>query len=42
MAPRLLNAVLPAYNALDRVWEAIGAGRKFGTFVVTWGTKAKR
>jgi ubiquinone/menaquinone biosynthesis C-methylase UbiE len=39
VAPKLLNAMLPAYNALDRVWEAIGAGRMFGTFVVTWGWK---
>lgn len=39
VAPKLLNAVLPAYNALDRVWETIGAGRLFGTFVVTWGHK---
>jgi ubiquinone/menaquinone biosynthesis C-methylase UbiE len=37
VAPRLLNAVLPLYNALDVAWEYSGAGRVFGTFVVTWG-----
>ncbi len=36
VAPRLLNAVLPLYNALDVAWEYSGAGRVFGTFVVTW------
>ena len=36
VAPRLLNAVLPIYNALDVAWEYSGAGRLFGTFVVTW------
>jgi SAM-dependent methyltransferase len=28
------------FNGLDRVWEATGLGRRFGTFVVTWGTRA--
>jgi SAM-dependent methyltransferase len=37
VAPPLLNACLPMYNTLDRVWEWLGAGRWFGTFVVTWG-----
>jgi ubiquinone/menaquinone biosynthesis C-methylase UbiE len=36
VAPRLLNAVLPLYNALDVAWELSGAGRMFGSFVVTW------
>ena len=39
VAPKLLNAALPLYNALDRVWEAVGAGRLFGTFVITWGRR---
>lgn len=37
VAPRLLNALLPAYNLADRLWEYSGAGRWLGTFVVTWG-----
>jgi ubiquinone/menaquinone biosynthesis C-methylase UbiE len=36
VAPRLLNAMLPVYNLLDRAWEISGAGRWMGTFVVTW------
>jgi ubiquinone/menaquinone biosynthesis C-methylase UbiE len=39
VAPKLLNSLLPVYNILDRVWEVIGAGRRFGTFVITWGWK---
>lgn len=39
VAPRLLNAVLPLYNALDVAWEFSGAGRLFGTFVVTWARR---
>lgn len=34
-----LNAVLPLYNRVDWLWEKIGLGRWFGTFVVTWGRK---
>jgi SAM-dependent methyltransferase len=41
VAPRLLNAVLPLYNGLDLLWELSGAARIFGTFVVTWGRKAR-
>ncbi len=37
VAPRLLNRLLPVYNALDWVWERSGAARWMGTFVVTWG-----
>lgn len=37
VAPRRLNAVLPVYNLVDRIWELVGAGRWLGTFVVTWG-----
>jgi ubiquinone/menaquinone biosynthesis C-methylase UbiE len=37
VAPRLLNAVLPVYNLLDRFWEYSGLARWMGTFVVTWG-----
>jgi SAM-dependent methyltransferase len=32
----VLNRLLPAYNALDWVWERCGAGRWMGSFVVTW------
>jgi SAM-dependent methyltransferase len=39
VAPRLLNACLSAYNLADRVWERVGLGRWFGTFVVTCGRK---
>jgi SAM-dependent methyltransferase len=39
VAPRLMNALLGAYNAADRAFEAIGLGRWFGTFVVTCGRK---
>lgn len=39
VAPRGLNALLHVYNRIDRLWEGIGAGRVFGTFVITWGWK---
>ncbi len=39
VAPKLINACLTAYNIVDRVWEASGLGRWFGTFVVTSGEK---
>jgi ubiquinone/menaquinone biosynthesis C-methylase UbiE len=39
VAPRLLDALLPLYNRADRVWEWIGLGRRFGTFVLTWARK---
>ena len=34
-----LNAMLKAYNAVDYVWEAIGLGSRYGTFVITVGRK---
>jgi ubiquinone/menaquinone biosynthesis C-methylase UbiE len=34
-----LDALLPVYNRADWLWEKIGLGRWFGTFVVTWGRK---
>lgn len=37
VAPRRLNAILGAYNRLDRLWELSGLGRWFGTFIVSWG-----
>lgn len=40
VAPRLLNAALSLYNAGDRLFELVGLGRTFGTFVLTVGTKA--
>lgn len=39
VAPRLINACLSLYNAADRVFERIGLGRWFGTFVLTAGRK---
>jgi len=39
VAPRLINSVLSIYNFADCVWEAVGAGRRFGTFVITSGTR---
>jgi SAM-dependent methyltransferase len=39
VAPRLINALLGAYNIADRWFERIGLGRWFGTFVLTAGTK---
>jgi SAM-dependent methyltransferase len=39
VAPPLLRRLLPLYNPLDRLWETLGLGRRFGTFVLTWGTK---
>lgn len=39
VAPRRLNALLGAYNVVDRLWERVGLGRWFGTFVVTAGRK---
>jgi ubiquinone/menaquinone biosynthesis C-methylase UbiE len=41
LAPRLLNAFLPVYNAADRLMAISGLGRWFGTFVLTAGTKAR-
>lgn len=40
VAPQGLDALLPLYNRADWLWEKIGLGRWFGTFVVTWGRKA--
>jgi SAM-dependent methyltransferase len=40
VAPKLLNAVLSAFNAADWAWEHVGLGRWFGTFVVTSGRTA--
>lgn len=37
VAPKLLNAVLSAYNAGDWLWERVGLGRWLGTFIVTAG-----
>jgi ubiquinone/menaquinone biosynthesis C-methylase UbiE len=39
VAPKGLDALLPLYNRADRLWETIGLGRWFGTFVVTWARK---
>jgi ubiquinone/menaquinone biosynthesis C-methylase UbiE len=40
VAPKGMDALLPLYNRADWLWEKIGLGRRFGTFVVTWGRKA--
>lgn len=39
VAPRLINSALSMYNFADRLWEACGLGRWFGTFVITAGTR---
>lgn len=39
VAPRGLDALLPLYNRADWLWEKVGLGRWFGTFVVTWGRR---
>jgi SAM-dependent methyltransferase len=39
VAPKGLQRWLRAYNAADWVWEHIGAGRWFGTFVISWGRR---
>jgi ubiquinone/menaquinone biosynthesis C-methylase UbiE len=39
VAPRLLNAFLTAFNVADQLWQWLGAGRFFGTFVISWGCK---
>jgi len=39
VAPKGLDALLPLYNRADWLWEKVGLGRWFGTFVVTWGRK---
>ncbi len=39
VAPGGLNAVLRVYNALDRAMHLSGAGRVFGSFVVTAGRR---
>ena len=40
VAPRGLNTLLKTYNAVDKVWEQCGLGRRYGTFVLTCGRKA--
>ena len=40
VAPGPINAMLWAYNAVDYVWERIGLGRRFGTFIITAARKA--
>ena len=39
VSPRLINACLSVYNAADWVFERIGLGRWFGTFVLTAARK---
>jgi SAM-dependent methyltransferase len=39
VAPRLVRLGLGAFNVVDRVWELVGLGAWFGTFVVTCGRK---
>ena len=39
VAPRLVRLGLGAFNTADRVWQAVGLGRWFGTFVITCGRK---
>ncbi|HEY1378392.1 MAG TPA: class I SAM-dependent methyltransferase [Gemmataceae bacterium] len=42
VAPKRLNAALSAYNVADWVWERVGLGLVFGTFVLTCGRKRAR
>lgn len=39
VAPKGMDVLLPLYNRADWLWEKVGLGRWFGTFVVTWGKK---
>jgi SAM-dependent methyltransferase len=39
VAPQGFGRLLPLYNRLDRLWEAVGLGRWFGTFVITWAVR---
>jgi ubiquinone/menaquinone biosynthesis C-methylase UbiE len=39
VAPKGLDALLPLYNRADWLWEKVGLGRWFGTFVITWGRR---
>jgi ubiquinone/menaquinone biosynthesis C-methylase UbiE len=39
VAPRLINACLSVYNAADWVYERVGLGRWFGTFILTAARK---
>ncbi len=39
VAPKGLDSLLPLYNRADWLWEKVGLGRWFGTFVVTWGRR---
>ncbi len=39
VAPRVVNACLTAFNFVDQIWQWLGPGRFFGTFVTTWGCK---
>lgn len=41
VAPKLLNAALGLYNVGDWVWERVGLGRVFGTFVLTAAEKPR-
>jgi len=41
VAPRLINACLSVYNAADMLFERIGLGRWFGTFILTAARKPK-
>ena len=38
--PKGFDALLSLYNRADWLWEKVGLGRWFGTFVVTWGAQA--
>ena len=39
VAPKLMNTMLSLYNIGDWVWQRVGLGRWFGTFVITCGRK---
>jgi SAM-dependent methyltransferase len=39
VAPKALQRLLRVCSAADWAWEHIGAGRWFGTFVISWGRR---
>jgi len=39
VGPRAVNSALGLFNAVDWAWEAVGLGRLFGSFVLTFGRR---
>ena len=40
VGPKEMNRFLALYNIGDRLWEGIGLGKRYGTFVITVGQKS--